>query len=225
MRRSLIRRHTVILRRKSARDGQKNTCGRIFRRNRTLDDLCCGLRAAAPCRAKRAHAHAPKQLLVRINAVSSVKSTQQPIILFASAGCMKFWIMNHLINPLVRAVLYSPHHRLLSGSLAVVTYTGRMTGRRYSVPVMYVQRKGQLVVFAGRPQEKRWWRNLRGGAPVSVVLRGQQHQARAEVIMDDNIAVRSAWEAYSAKFPKATETCHEAIFVQIFFAKTKPDRF
>jgi hypothetical protein len=50
---------------------------------------------------------------------------------------MKLWMMNRLVNPIVRMILRSPVHRLLSGSLAVMTYTGRKSGRRHSLPVMY----------------------------------------------------------------------------------------
>ena len=52
---------------------------------------------------------------------------------------MKFWIFNRFINPFVKAVLRSPVHRLLSGSLVLLTYTGRRSGRRYTLPVMYAE--------------------------------------------------------------------------------------
>ena len=98
---------------------------------------------------------------------------------------MKFWMINRLVNPLVRTILCSSAHSLLSGSLAVLTYTGRTSGRRHSLPVMYAESNGELVVFAGRPPDKRWWRNFLAGGPVRIVLRGRRLEGRAEAILDD----------------------------------------
>lgn len=41
----------------------------------------------------------------------------------------------HLVNPAVRAVLRSRGHRLLSGNLLLLDYTGRRTGHRFILPV------------------------------------------------------------------------------------------
>ena len=46
----------------------------------------------------------------------------------------------------VRKVLRSPLHGLLSRRLLIVTVTGRKTGRRYSNPVGYAQHDGALSV-------------------------------------------------------------------------------
>jgi hypothetical protein len=140
---------------------------------------------------------------------------------------MKLWMMNRLVNPIVRMILRSPVHRLLSGSFAVMTYTGRKSGRRHSLPVMYAERTGELVVFAGRPREKRWWRNLRGGALVEIVLRGRRLEGRAEAILDDSAAIERARQTYAAKFPKAAagwNAGEEAVFVRIdLFRKRSPN--
>jgi len=135
---------------------------------------------------------------------------------------VKFRIMNRFVNPLVRGVLRSPIHGLLSGSLLLLTYKGRRTGRRHSLPVMYAERDGELVVFAGLPREKRWWRNFRGGAPLDVVLRGRRLEAHGEAILDDHDAIAAAWTAYTAKFPKAAAARRpgdEALFVRITLAE------
>ena len=83
---------------------------------------------------------------------------------------------------------------------------------------MYAERNGELVVFAGRPRDKQCWRNLRAGAPVSVVLRGRRLEGRAEAILDDAATIGMAWAAHAAKFPKAAAARRagdEAIFVRI----------
>jgi deazaflavin-dependent oxidoreductase (nitroreductase family) len=131
---------------------------------------------------------------------------------------VKFWLFNHVFNPIVKAVLRSPFHRVLSPSLAVLTYTGSRTGRPRSLPVMYVEDRGSLFVFAGRPREKRWWRNLRGGAPVELVLRGDHFEGRAEVLSEDGATDAEAVALYAAKFPRAgahLEAGENAVLVRI----------
>ena len=49
----------------------------------------------------------------------------------------------------------------------------------------YVEDAGDLLVFVDEAAAKLWWRNLRGGAPVRVLLRGHWQVGHAEV----------AWEA------------------------------
>ena len=76
------------------------------------------------------------------------------------------------VNAIVIALLRSPAHRVLSGRLIVLSYTGRRTGRRHTIPVGYTEHPGHLVVMVGHPERKQWWRNLREPAPVRVLLRG-----------------------------------------------------
>jgi deazaflavin-dependent oxidoreductase (nitroreductase family) len=133
----------------------------------------------------------------------------------------KFWIMNRLVNPVVRTILCSSVHSLLSGSLLLLKYTGRRSGRRHSLPVMYLERNGELVVFAGQRRDKRWWRNFQPAAPVSVVLRRHSFEGRAEAMLDDDAASGMAWAAYGAKFPRAAAARQgdKPVFVRITLFK------
>lgn len=85
------------------------------------------------------------------------------------------------INPVVRALLRSPLHRLLSGRLMLLTFTGRKSGRRYTTPVSYM-RFGEIILSSTRSA---WARNLQGGVPVALLLRGEQHTGRADLITDE----------------------------------------
>ena len=85
-----------------------------------------------------------------------------------------------LYNPLVLAVLRSPLHRLLSGSVMEIAVLGRKTGLTYSIPVQYVRRGEGLLVISQR--HRTWWRNLRGGFPVGVRLQGRQFHGRGEPV-------------------------------------------
>jgi hypothetical protein len=97
-----------------------------------------------------------------------------------SASHARFAILNRTMNPVVGAVLRSPAHRLLSGQLALITVTGRVSGREYTIPVLY-QRNGDAVqIEVGWPERKRWWRNLAGaGGDVTVRLGGEERTGHA----------------------------------------------
>jgi len=83
-------------------------------------------------------------------------------------------------NPLVRVLLGSPLHGILDDSFLVLHVTGRKTGRRYSIPVGYVDMDGKLTVVT----LARWRVNLRGGADVEVTLRGGLRSMHALVDED-----------------------------------------
>jgi hypothetical protein len=40
-------------------------------------------------------------------------------------------------EPVMKALLRSPLHRLLDGTLVLLTYTGRKTGKQYTIPIGY----------------------------------------------------------------------------------------
>jgi F420H(2)-dependent quinone reductase len=85
---------------------------------------------------------------------------------------------NHTGNRVVKAILSSPAHRMLSDRLIVLTVTGRRTGKQRTFPVAYRQEGDKLFLHVDWPERKVWWKNLIGGAPVTVRLRGQVRHGR-----------------------------------------------
>ena len=88
-----------------------------------------------------------------------------------------FW--NRTGNRLVTALLRSPLHPLVSGRLALITVTGRVSGRAITLPVMYERTGDVLEIPVMWPERKRWWRNLREQADVRLRLRGVERTGRA----------------------------------------------
>lgn len=76
-----------------------------------------------------------------------------------------------LFNRFVKLLLRSPAHRLLSGNPMLLTFTGRRSGVRRTVPITYLQEGGGVSCFCNA--DVAWWKNLRGGAPVELRLRGR----------------------------------------------------
>jgi hypothetical protein len=57
--------------------------------------------------------------------------------------------------------------------LTIVTYTGRRSGRTFSIPVGYRQTVDGVDIGVRIPGKKNWWRNFTGeGGPISVELDG-----------------------------------------------------
>ena len=90
------------------------------------------------------------------------------------------FVLNRAINPLVRWLLRSPLHRLASRRIALITYTGRRSGHRYTIPVGYEMAGVDVTIPVGSADRKLWWRSLTGtGAIVELVLRGQRRTGHA----------------------------------------------
>lgn len=105
-----------------------------------------------------------------------------------------------VINPVMRTLLRSPLHFFLSGSLMLITFTGRKSGRRYTTPVRYVRVDGLVRCFTS--SENLWWRNLRGGALVSLRIEGRERPYQAVAIDADPQRIRAALQHYLALFPQ-----------------------
>jgi hypothetical protein len=87
---------------------------------------------------------------------------------------------NRYASPFMTWLLRSRLHTLLSNQVLLITVTGKLTGRRYTLPVNYLRDGAHLIVSSRA--DRRWWRNLRGGAPVELRLRGDDLRGYAEVI-------------------------------------------
>jgi hypothetical protein len=106
-----------------------------------------------------------------------------------AAGHAPFAFFNRAANPFVTGLLRSPLHRLASGNLALITVTGRLSGREYTFPVGYSESDGRLLIGVGAAEQKRWWRNLRQPAPVRLRLRGAERTGIAMASGDEQSGV------------------------------------
>jgi deazaflavin-dependent oxidoreductase (nitroreductase family) len=117
-----------------------------------------------------------------------------------------FWFMNALINPLMGVILRSPLNPMMSGTVALITVRGRKSGKAYTLPVQYAQEGQAIYIVPGMPENKTWWRNLRGGAAVTLLLRGRQEQAQAELLSGS--AVVDALKVFHRRFPASARVAH-----------------
>ncbi len=88
------------------------------------------------------------------------------------------------LNAVTRTFLRTPGlERLVGRSTALVTFTGRKTGRSYTTPVTYT-RRGDRVILTAHPS-RQWWRNLQARPHVGLRLAGVTFAGTARVAPRD----------------------------------------
>lgn len=101
------------------------------------------------------------------------------------------------VNSAMKFVLRSPVHSMISKSILLITFTGRVSGKTYTTPVSYSQDGDQVTIFT----HANWWKNLRGGAPVTLCIRGRELQGVAEPIAEDKRVVAAGLAAHLRVVP------------------------
>lgn len=81
----------------------------------------------------------------------------------------------------------------------LITFKGRKTGRSFTTPVRYLK-EGRTVRLFSSPQAN-WWKNLRGGADVSVTISGKSMKCRATVLETDDDTKLRIFRFYLESFP------------------------
>ncbi len=105
-------------------------------------------------------------------------------------------------NDFMAWVLRSPFHGILSNGMMLITITGRKTGNTYTTPVGYYEEGGYLWVITSR--ERKWWRNLLGGAKVDLLLKRKPVQGETETELDEN-SVEARMVEYLRHVPQAAK--------------------
>ena len=104
------------------------------------------------------------------------------------------------INPFVIGLLKSRLHGLASKDIMLVTVTGRRSGRSYTRPVSYVQEGDTVRCLSSTTTA--WWKNLEGGAPVSLRLRGREVSGHGEAIRGEPKRIGDALTAFLTRLPR-----------------------
>ena len=96
--------------------------------------------------------------------------------------------MNTFTNPFVKVLARSPLHNLVDQGVILIIFTGRKSGKSITVPVNYLLDEQTIHVISIR--HRNWWRNLKGGASVEVLLKGKQHNGWAVLEEEQKIVAR-----------------------------------
>ena len=89
-----------------------------------------------------------------------------------------------VINPVVKKILRSPLHGVLSQNTLLLEFTGRKSGRKLSTPVSYHSSDGIAHCFTRKSFV--WWKNLNSAESVYVTIKGKRHLVNPEVEAEDS---------------------------------------
>jgi hypothetical protein len=95
-----------------------------------------------------------------------------------------------VINPVVKTILRSPLHGLMSRNTVLLEFKGRKSGKTYTTPVSYRAVKGDLHCFTEKTNK--WWHNLRGGGEIGVTLSCRRLTGKPSVLADGSETVQAA---------------------------------
>ena len=119
--------------------------------------------------------------------------TDQPAVAFSHPPAAVL----RVVNPILQFLLRTPVMGAARKQLMVVTFTGRKTGRRYSVPLAAHRIDNHLYALTGAP----WQRNFRDGAAAEVFRDGKTTTMQGELIQDRAVVAdlyRRCSESYGA---------------------------
>lgn len=105
-------------------------------------------------------------------------------------------------NGFMSWLLRSPFHGMLSNGMMLITVTGRKTGKQYTTPVGFYRENDHLWVLTSR--DRTWWKNLQGGAQVSLLLQRKAVNAFAEPELETK-AVQAHLHEYVKRVPQAAK--------------------
>lgn len=113
-------------------------------------------------------------------------------------------VINTILRTLLRTtvmgnyVVAIPRHRAARNELMVVSFTGRKTGRHYSLPLTAHRIDNELYALTAAG----WKRNFRDSATAEVLLNGKTTTMRGDLIEDRSVVAdlyRRCAESYGVK--------------------------
>lgn len=105
-----------------------------------------------------------------------------------------------LLNQVMKLLLHSPLHGLMSRTILVIHFTGRRSGERRSTPVRYL-RQGVRRLSCLTSRETGWWHNFREAASVQLRIEGRTVRAVAQALPNDDEAKEQALRRMLERFP------------------------
>ena len=105
-----------------------------------------------------------------------------------------------VINPVVKFILRSPLHGLMSGNTLLLEFRGRRSGKTYLRPVSYNAVDGHVHCFTER--KSNWWRNLMQAEEVGLTLQGRRIVGKPAVLADGSTRVQEALHDFLIATPR-----------------------
>lgn len=94
--------------------------------------------------------------------------------------------MQTFVNAVLRRLLRSPLHGVLSRKILLTEVVGRRSGKRYVVPMANGEHAGHVLMGAAKA---RWLQNLIPDRTVTLTLRGRRREMYPELLTDEDSVV------------------------------------
>jgi MFS family permease len=141
-------------------------------------------------------------------------------------GLVTGWFLPSLDGPsahnrILMGLLGSRAHGVLDGPLLVLRLRGVVSGATLELPVQYAAAADGVVVLPGRPESKRWWRNLTRSAPVDILLKGRWQHGEGMLLRPGEPGYDAAMAVYRQRWPRL-DIPQDSLLVQIRLAALIP---
>jgi hypothetical protein len=103
---------------------------------------------------------------------------------------------------MVLGILASPARLTIRNALVGLRLRGSATGRTITLPIQYAWHTDAIIAVPGDPTTKLWWRNLRGGGDIDVLLDGRWLRGRGTVLRRQDSSYAPARDAYHRRWPR-----------------------
>ena len=110
-------------------------------------------------------------------------------------------LLMRVLNPALRTALRTPGLSAALKDFMVIEFTGRKSGRRFSVPVSAHHLDGDLYVIL----EAGWKHNFADGAPADVWLAGKKTPMQGQLVKDPATVADIAHRVATAYGPKKAQ--------------------
>jgi len=105
-----------------------------------------------------------------------------------------------LINFFVKGLLKSPLHGMVSDSMMIINFTGRVSGKQFSTPVRFLRVGDKIRCTTSK--ETKWWTNLASNQATTIHVAGKTLSCNVELTMDNDEALREILTNFLAVFPQ-----------------------
>ncbi len=112
-----------------------------------------------------------------------------------------------------KMILHSPFHMFIGKKTALIEFILRQSGRFACQPIHYLRRDNIIRAFCEKGKD--WLKNIKGGAPVKLILNGKKYQGWADVIEEKTRIIRE-WGVFIRTLPGRNPAEDELINEEIF---------
>jgi hypothetical protein len=104
-----------------------------------------------------------------------------------------------LANKIMKFLLRTPLHGVMSRHIMLITFRGRKSGKEFTTPIGYERLGNTVRAFT----DHSWWKNFTSQPEVTLTIQGRRYPGTAEAVHDDKETIAKELQAYIQHSPMA----------------------